>query len=1288
MTRRTLNALVAAMVLLSPMTVTADDIDAFRVAPWYGLIHDISDPDKMVLSVVDVCTPDPKLTGWEIEYGKAPDRSAVRKYSWYQKAPKETPVLVCQLPEDGTWYVGVILLDDADGTDQVTLSHEWETIGIVKATADDDEFTMFVVEDPIDAAAGDEIQMTLGPLHPDCHRLRSLVLWRTPITRPDLEIRDFTVSTLRDGASQASWWTELEVDPGDLSIDLSGPGGTQTYPVESAGSVHRVIFDDLVQGASYQGVLYDAGATYLTFDFVAGLLPVPVQSVERVIPLRVDEPTDSPRTAWPVSSGVPFPPGELGSVDHLSLYDGDDGQHKPLQAEVLSRWPDNSIQWVLVSFLADTDPTVPARYELRVTNSPPGLPPLPSNPVTAQEQGDTVTLENGLIRIQVGGDGGLTDRIWVDRNGDGLFTPAERATFGGRHDLVVVNEEGLPFHLDPPDEVELLSQGPLQAEVLLAGWQSDVALQTQMMRYRLRVRMYADNPVAELTYTLDVNGPYEMNRLKRLSLHLRVNNAQRGSIGTRPPVLLGPQPQGQAAMTVLQDYDFKRLVDGVREGGIGNELREEGFAWITANASDPSLQVIVAVEDFWQTYPKGLALVNDGLRIDLMPQLDELQYVSSGDPDDPDIQHVHSLFYWCERQVQYPGTNRADRGAPPDAAAPDWGVAPGFGGQYKLRLGTRVRSTIRLAFVQSTEPPAATARHLIEPLFAAADPDAYLRSTWFGDVDPVVPGFFTHYESMVSRWYRRIRKVQYIDVNNRSNWNYYGRYGAFGWMNYGDSYPEQRGYSWRNQEYDYPWAVLLQFARTGRTDLLWFAERGARHLATIDIRHHASEDQPWAPADWVGLPWKHSIGHVGGFFPNPFYVDPEQLPQWAAGCQDPFGHVVLDGLYTAGFLTGEREYLAAADRAADKIAELAGKGYSTSPWGFEFTQLRRPGWVISNMSVAYTATTDPYLLHAARMARDRTLMRQTPYDPVSDTGGSILIPWFGGETGEEIYGTTYGTGVLGESLVRLDRLAPDSRTPDSMRDFARSLIHTNYKPSIWDFWYYNPGPPIQWPPTTENSNWGTIVMSTLAAGFDAEPTQEMCRVQNVLMYLTSYYSGRQAPDASNFGYSARSLPEALYTMRRWGFANTAALPGQPPLDGPDAWCQYPCTSIQPGAPGCGSLPREVCGDGFDNDLDGDFDESGFYADATPGYPPPPPPYDPPEIFETPCPEQHFECEPGELAPCGSDVGTCQSGLMVCLAPNAWGPCTGHIGPRDEQPDGLDNDCDGMVDENMEVDPTN
>src|SRR5262249_34560393 len=54
------------------------------------------------------------------------------------------------------------------------------------------------------------------------------------------------------------------------------------------------------------------------------------------------------------------------------------------------------------------------------------------------------------------------------------------------------------------------------------------------------------------------------------------------------------------------------------------------------------------------------------------------------------------------------------------------------------------------------------------------------------------------------------------------------------------------------------------------------------------------------------------------------------------------------------------------------------------------------------------------------------------------------------------------------------------------------------------------------------------------------------------------------------------------------------------------------------------------------------------------------------------------CYPGPAGTLG--IGVCMDGIQTCTADSTWGPCSGAITPTAETCDGLDNDCNGQVDE--------
>src|SRR2546425_506443 len=80
----------------------------------------------------------------------------------------------------------------------------------------------------------------------------------------------------------------------------------------------------------------------------------PVLSAKRIY-VHVDEPSGFDRIEVPVTTGVPFPKGELDSIEHVRLLDPR-GTEVPSQITQVSTWEPagDSVKWIWLDFFAHT----------------------------------------------------------------------------------------------------------------------------------------------------------------------------------------------------------------------------------------------------------------------------------------------------------------------------------------------------------------------------------------------------------------------------------------------------------------------------------------------------------------------------------------------------------------------------------------------------------------------------------------------------------------------------------------------------------------------------------------------------------------------------------------------------------------------------------------------------------------------------------------------------------------------------------------------------------------------
>lgn len=442
------------------------------------------------------------------------------------------------------------------------------------------------------------------------------------------------------------------------------------------------------------------------------LSALPLRALDVI--LTVAEPNGATRPAWPVTSGVPFQQGALTDTSRLELLD-EAGHGLALQTEILARWPDGSVRWLLLDFQADLAANQSRRFLLRHDPEAAVAPVAAAVRVTTRQS--LTTIDTGPLHLEL--DAARFDplgAVWLDRNGDGTLSADERITRNS-DGLFLCDANGKRFtSAGAPAEIVVEESGPLRACVRVTGRHG--AADGTMFRYVLRLHAYRGQPFVRCSYTF-INDAQEavMTSLKEIGVVTRL-----ATPSTTP---------AQRVFQIDENHSTRN--------GLAAEAHAAGWSRVSGDRGG----IAIGCREFWQQWPKSIETRDGTLTLGLCPEFPAGLY------DGKTLLDENKLYYALRRGV------------------------------YTFKVGLAKTHEFSAVFFGPATPDASLANFFAaaeEPLLATCDP-AYVGATQAaGDFPAADPAKFYGYDAWFDRMLEAHLKIR-ADVREYGllNWgDWYG----------------------------------------------------------------------------------------------------------------------------------------------------------------------------------------------------------------------------------------------------------------------------------------------------------------------------------------------------------------------------------------------------------------------------------------------------------------------------------------------------------------------------------
>jgi len=458
-----------------------------------ALLPMLSTPD---LGVINAVVKDPGNVAFAVSQFRL--RGFVDDFNAYYRLPSARrtgagATIRVTVPRAGKFYPAVILYD-TEGPERFVLSVDGRPLGEASANRDNHRQRLFFLPEPVTFRGGERIEVR--PLDAaGIYRTESIVLLRV---RPEARPFVFEFRDVRWYNGTLTWRTNWATA---CTLEFDGRRVTETRAVNN----HRALLAGVAAGREVRyritAAAFEGGEASTGWKTM--VIPAPPSTAGSVrrgsVPLTVELPGS------PVSAGVPFARGLLGSDAHLRLIDSA-GRETPLQSRTLARWGDGSVKWALVDFLSQA-----AAYTLEYGSEATSRATTGTLQVSEDTEGVRVSTGRLDLRISKKGLGFL--------NGGAFYLTGPDGTV---YDT-----------LHAPDEVVVEERGPVRACVRVAG--SHRARDgRRLFRYTLRLHAWAGERLLRVQHTFcNDSAASEFAAIRSLVLRIPAAGKETGSVRVR-----------------------------------------------------------------------------------------------------------------------------------------------------------------------------------------------------------------------------------------------------------------------------------------------------------------------------------------------------------------------------------------------------------------------------------------------------------------------------------------------------------------------------------------------------------------------------------------------------------------------------------------------------------------------------------------------------------------------------------------------------------------------------------